>query len=139
MPSEGAAMISKVLVVDDSSVMHSMYSMMFRHYDGCTVVHATNGREALDLLGQNADCQLILLDINMPVMSGLEFMEEYRSRNAAKKTPVIIVSTMGKEQDTRRGIEAGAAAYLTKPFQPNDLHTLITKVLGIKTKARGQV
>lgn len=130
-PDAAAAALTKVLAVDDSALVHSMYDMILRRYPGCKVIHATNGREALDLLDGHHDIQLLLVDINMPIMTGLEFMAEYRRKHSGGP-PAIIVSTMGKEEDARRGLEAGAAAYLTKPFQPNDLYSLIEKVLGVR-------
>lgn len=120
-------MSQKILVVDDSSFMHSMYDMVLR---GCgEVLHASNGREALDVLGTSPDCDLIILDINMPQMNGLEFLEQYRGSGLNDVAPVIIVSTEGTEDDTQRGLEAGATAYLKKPFQPTDLQTLVGRVL----------
>jgi len=130
-PGAPAAALTKVLAIDDSALVHSMYDMILRRYSGCKILHATNGREALDLLRAHGDCRLILVDINMPIMTGLEFMAEYR-RTYPGGPPAIIVSTMGKEDDARRGLEAGAAAYLTKPFQPNDLYSMIEKVLGVR-------
>ena len=124
--------LKKVLVVEDSDLLHRMYDLILMRYktQGTTVLHAFNGQMALELLAGAPDVGLILLDINMPVMSGLEFLLRCREQKILQDIPVIIVSTEGKEQDTVRGLEAGARAYLTKPFQPNDLHALIARVLG---------
>ena len=123
-------MSQKILVVDDSSFMHSMYDMVLRSCGNCEIVHAMNGQEALDELGQSAEFNLIILDINMPEMSGLEFMEKYRSSGLPTSVPIIIASTEGTEGDTKRGLDAGAMAYLKKPFQPSDLQELVNGVLG---------
>ncbi len=120
----------KILVVDDSSLMHDMYEMVLRRYGRCKTLHAMNGREALEMLGQHADTRLIILDINMPGMNGLEFLSNYKGSGLKNPAPVIIVSTEGKAEDTRRGLEAGAVAYLKKPFRPTDLQVIIDKVLG---------
>lgn len=122
-------MPSKILVVDDSKVMHSMYDMTLRRYVGCNIVHAMNGQEALDLLQQHRDCELIILDVNMPVMNGLEFLERYNEGQFSPRAPIIVVSTQGQEEERQRGLEAGASAYLTKPFQPTDLQAIINQIL----------
>ena len=68
-------MLNKVLIVDDSVLIHQMYRMILSCYP-CEIVDAMNGREALDLLAVQKDIQLILLDINMPIMNGVQFLEE---------------------------------------------------------------
>ena len=112
----------KVLVVDDSKLMHKMFEVMLREQ---TLVHAYDGREALALLGEHGDVELMLLDINMPVMSGLEVLENLRDMGS--ELPVIIISTEGREEDTQRGLEAGAVAYIKKPFQAEQLREIIFK------------
>jgi len=108
----------KVLVVDDSKLMHKMYEVMLRQYP---LVYALDGRQALDRLQEHADIDLVLLDINMPNMNGLEFLAEMRSNGAHKDLAVIIISTEGREEDTQRGLEAGASAYIKKPFHSEDI------------------
>jgi two-component system, chemotaxis family, chemotaxis protein CheY len=123
-------MLKKVLIVDDSPLIHQMYRLVLNRYS-CGIVDAMNGQEALDLLEVNKDVQLILLDINMPVMNGVQFMEKAGTLLATRKIPVIIISTEGKESDTIRGLQLGAKAYVKKPFNPDLLHDLITKLLGL--------
>jgi len=106
------------LVVDDSKLMHKMYEVMLRQYP---LVYALDGRQALDRLQEHADIDLVLLDINMPNMNGLEFLAEMRSNGAHKDLAVIIISTEGREEDTQRGLEAGASAYIKKPFHSEDI------------------
>jgi len=114
----------KILVVDDSKLMHKMYAVMLRQYP---MAFAANGREALDRLHDDwhRDIDLVLLDINMPGMSGLELLSTIRSEDAFVDLPVIIISTEGREDDIVRGLEAGASAYIKKPFQSEDLIYLI--------------
>ena len=115
----------KVLVVDDSKLMHKMYEVMLRQY---MLVHAHDGREAVEEMGRHDDIDLVLLDINMPVMTGLEFLEAQGYRDQDHLPPVIIVSTEGKEEDTVRGLEAGAMAYIKKPFSSVELTEVIARL-----------
>jgi two-component system chemotaxis response regulator CheY len=115
----------KILVVDDSKLMHRMFEVMLRGHD---LVSAFDGREALDRLREHADVELVLLDINMPVMGGLEFLEAVAQDAALSKVPVVIISTEGKEEDTQRGLEAGAVAYIRKPFQADELRAVLDRL-----------
>jgi two-component system, chemotaxis family, chemotaxis protein CheY len=120
-------MLKKVLVVDDSALIHQMYKMVLMRYK-CDIIDALNGQEGLDKLVKNPDVNLILLDINMPLMNGLEFIKKVKDLGKYDNIPIIIVSTEGKEEDTMRGLTLGAKGYVKKPFQPRDLHTLIEKL-----------
>ena len=123
-------MLKKVLIVDDSSLIHQMYRLVLNRYN-CEIIDAMNGQEALDLLGIHQGVELILLDINMPVMNGVQFMEKARQLSITRDIPVIIISTEGKENDTLRGLQLGAKAYLRKPFKSDLLHELIEKLVGV--------
>ncbi|HEV8579018.1 MAG TPA: response regulator [Thermoanaerobaculia bacterium] len=116
----------KALVIDDSTLIHKMFKLMLPH---STVVCASDGREALHKLAAEPDVELIFLDINMPNMNGLEFLVQVKADTALAQIPVIIVSTEGKEEDTIRGLRAGAAAYVKKPFRNEALQDLIRKVM----------
>ena len=120
-------MLKKILVVDDSALIHQMYRLVMNRYN-CNIADAMNGQEALDILAVQTDIELILLDINMPVMNGLQFMEKAGPLGIVKKIPVIIISTEGKEEDTIRGLKLGARGYLKKPFHPAGLHEMIEKI-----------
>ena len=123
-------MLRKILAVDDSALIHQMYKLFLSRYKNCKLVSAMNGLEALDKLGQEDEIDLILLDINMPVMNGLEFLQRVQKESAYKDIPVIIISTEGKEEDTVRGLKMGAKGYVKKPFQASELHSLIDKITG---------
>ena len=116
---------NKVLVVEDSKLVHKMYDMMLRQF---TLVHAYNGQEALARLAEHPDADLILLDVNMPKMNGLEFLAHVKAMPQFAGIPVVIITTEGKEEDTRRGMEAGASAYLTKPFRNETLLDTIAQL-----------
>jgi two-component system chemotaxis response regulator CheY len=115
----------KILVVEDSRLVHKMFEIMLRQHE---LVHSYDGLDALEKLAEHPDTQLILLDLNMPRMSGLEFLSRIKGDPVFSKLPVVIVSTEGKEEDTQRGLEAGAAAYITKPFQQEDILHLIARL-----------
>jgi two-component system chemotaxis response regulator CheY len=102
-----------------------MFEVMLRKY---VLIHAHDGREALQLLGEHDDVDLILLDINMPNMNGLELLGRVKSDAALQSIPVVIISTEGKEEDTERGLEAGASAYIKKPFRNEELLEIIGRL-----------
>ncbi len=115
----------KVLVVDDSALMHRIYDVMLRDQ---SVVHAHDGREALERIDQHADVDLVLLDINMPEMNGFEVLERLRSGGKLAALQVVVITTEGSEEDARRGLAAGAAAYLTKPFRNEQIRDAIAQL-----------
>lgn len=119
---------TKILVVDDSKLMHKMYEVMLRDY---TVITAFDGREALSKLREHPNTDLIFLDINMPNMNGLEFLAARADTSDARvqEIPVVIISTEGKEEDTQRGLEAGAVAYIRKPFRRDEISDVISRVM----------
>lgn len=121
-------MLKKILVVDDSSLIHQMYRLVMSRYQ-CEIADAMNGQEALEILSIQRDIQLILLDINMPVMNGVQFLEKASKTGLPARIPIIVISTEGKEEDTIRGLKLGAKGYLKKPFNPTDLYNLIEKIL----------
>jgi CheY-like chemotaxis protein len=109
-----------------------MFEVMLRQYP---LIYAADGREALDRLRENADIDLILLDINMPNMTGLEFLAEMRSDSSRADTKVVIISTEGREEDTARGLEAGANAYISKPFRTEQILEVISRLAAPETPA----
>jgi CheY-like chemotaxis protein len=122
---ENAVQPRKVLVVDDSKLMHKMYEVMLRQYP---LVYALDGRQALDRLQEHPDIDLVLLDINMPNMNGLEFLAQLQSDGSRPDLSVVIISTEGREEDTARGLEAGATAYIKKPFQTEEILAVISRL-----------
>ena len=116
----------KALVIDDSSLIHRMFKLLLPK---TVQVSAFDGREALVRLAEHPDIDLILLDINMPNMNGFELLEVIKKDAAFASIPVIIVSTEGKDADTIRGLQAGAAAYIRKPFRNESAAGLIRRVM----------
>ncbi|HYQ48552.1 MAG TPA: response regulator [Thermodesulfovibrionales bacterium] len=123
------SLLNKLLVVDDSQLIHNMYRLVMNRYQGCKILDAMNGLEALDILSKEKDFDIILLDINMPVMNGIQFMEKLHNENLCRDIPIIVISTEGREEDTLRALKLGAAGYVVKPFKPHMLHELIEKIM----------
>jgi two-component system chemotaxis response regulator CheY len=120
-------MLKKVLIIDDSALIHQIHRMVLMRYNS-EIIDAYNGQEGIEKLAQNPDTDLILLDINMPAMNGLDFIRKVKEIGTYGHIPIIIVSTEGKEEDTVRGLSLGAKGYVKKPFQPSDLYTIIQAV-----------
>jgi two-component system, chemotaxis family, chemotaxis protein CheY len=116
---------TKVLVVDDSKLLHRMFEMMLRQYP---LVHAYDGKEALDRLSENGDIDLVLLDMNMPRMNGLELLTAMKADRRLKEIPVVLVTTEGSDEQTQRGLQAGAAAYVKKPFRNEELIAVVQRL-----------
>jgi two-component system chemotaxis response regulator CheY len=121
--------LKNVLIVDDSQLIHNMYRLIMQRYNGCRLVDAMNGLEALDILSKESDFDIILLDINMPIMNGIQFMEKLHDEFLYRYIPIIVISTEGREEDTLRALKLGAAGYVVKPFKPHLLHELIEKII----------
>lgn len=113
----------KILIVDDSKVIHKMYGILLRQF---TLLFADNGLDALEIMGKDPEIDLILLDINMPQMNGFNFLREIKGSGPFQVTPVIIVSIEGKSEEKRRCLEAGAVAYFEKPINTKKLLALIS-------------
>jgi two-component system chemotaxis response regulator CheY len=119
------------LVVDDSRLHHQMYRLIFSRgaLAGSTVYFATNGREGYGLLAAHPELTLVLLDLNMPEMNGLEVLERRRAEGLHPHVPIVLVTTEGTAEDEARGRSAGAWDYLRKPFQPADVERLVSRAL----------
>lgn len=118
-----------ILVVDDSKLHHQMYRLIFSRgpLAGTTVYFATNGREGYGLLAAHPELTLVLLDLNMPEMNGLELLERRRGDGMHPHVPIVLVTTEGSAEDEARGRAAGAWEYLRKPFQPADVERLVAR------------
>ncbi|MGB8010165.1 MAG: response regulator [Terriglobales bacterium] len=123
----------RALIVDDSSVMRKIVERSLRQagIDLEKVVEASNGAEALAALHDNA-VDLILCDINMPVMDGLEFVREAAKLESAKGIPIVMITTEGSESHVVQALTAGARGYIRKPFTPDQVKEHVLPVLGRK-------
>ena len=121
-------MDNQILVVEDSAAMRSFIASTVEEIEGTSVVEAASGFEALKELPRH-DFQLIITDINMPDINGLELIRFIRENEKYKETPLIIVSTESSQRDRERGLAIGANAYLIKPFSPPALRELVERYL----------
>jgi two-component system chemotaxis response regulator CheY len=119
-----------ILIVEDSSMMRSMIRALVEDMDDIETVEASSGFEALRLLPAQ-EFHLIITDINMPDINGLELINFVKENERYRGIPLLIVSTERSDEDKKRGMHLGAAGYITKPFKPQDLQTEIKKLLGI--------
>jgi putative two-component system response regulator len=124
-------MAHSFLVIDDSKLHHQMYRLIFSRgaLAGSTVYYATNGREGYTLLSAHPELTLVLLDLNMPEMNGLELLARRRAEGLHPNVPIVLVTTESTPEDEARGREAGAWDYLRKPFQPSDIERLVSRTL----------
>jgi two-component system chemotaxis response regulator CheY len=119
----------KVLVVDDSSIIRRVIEQILEVL-GHHAIPAADGVDALEALRTTPDIHLILLDWNMPEMSGIEFLRTVKDDPVLKEIPVIMLTTESERRKMIEAIEAGAKHYLTKPFQPETLATKILQCVG---------
>lgn len=119
-------MSKTALVVDDSPTMQEMVAMSLTKA-GFNVKKASNGKEGMACL--NAHFDLIVTDLNMPEMDGITFIKGIRSLVAHKFTPVLVLTTEGGTDRKDQGRVAGATGWLTKPFDPEKLLSVVKKVV----------
>lgn len=110
--------MAKVLVVDDSKVMREMVVACLRALSGASFTHAASGLEAIEQLSLDR-FDLVVLDLNMPDIGGIEVVEFVRGQDKLRDVPIIVVTTRGDEASRTRALEAGATKFMTKPFTPD--------------------
>src|ERR1700693_1608445 len=122
-------MMSKnVLVVDDSPTMRSLIVTTIEDMDGLEATEVQNGIEALKVL-PTRKFDLIITDINMPTINGLEIVRFVKGHPLYKMIPLIIVSTEQGDKEIQKALALGATEYITKPFHPDNLKKVVQKVL----------
>ena len=119
----------KILAVDDSAMIRKIISGAAAVL-GYELLEADNGREALTITEQQRGAiALVLLDINMPVMTGLEFLREFRSNPDNDTIPVAIVSTESENSSVFAAIKLGAQSYILKPFSIEEMERKIVELI----------
>jgi two-component system chemotaxis response regulator CheY len=122
--------VKTILIVEDSATTRALIRAVIDEIGEFETVEASSGFEALKMLPQQ-QYDLIITDINMPDINGLELISFVRNNPRFTHLPIVIVSTERSEEDKRRGMALGAAAYVTKPFKSFELQEIIKKTIGL--------
>ena len=120
--------MSAILVVDDSKVMRDMIVACLRAVPGTSFTHASSGLEAIERLSLAA-FDLMVLDLNMPDIGGIEVLEFVRGQDQLRALPVLIVTTRGDDESRERVLRAGATSFLAKPFTPDAIIAEVRAIL----------
>ena len=116
------------LVVEDSPTMRQLITFALKRIPGSKVIEANDGIDALKKLStQKFD--IILTDINMPIMDGLKLVSMVRNDPVHKTIPIVIITTEGADEDRKRGLALGANAYIAKPIQTADLLSVVNQII----------
>jgi two-component system chemotaxis response regulator CheY len=119
-------MVKKILTVDDSASMRQMVTFTLSGA-GYEVVEAVDGRDALGKI-TSTDVGMIITDLNMPNMDGIELIRSVRTMPGLKFVPIILLTTESQEGKKKEGKDAGATGWIVKPFKPEQLVAVVKKV-----------
>jgi two-component system chemotaxis response regulator CheY len=122
--------VKTILIVEDSATTRALIRAVIDELGDFDTVEASSGFEALKMLPQQ-EYDLLITDINMPDINGLELIGFVKNNPRFTRLPVVIVSTERSEEDRNRGMALGAAAYVTKPFTSDELQEIIKKTMGL--------
>ena len=122
-------MRKRILIAEDSSTMRALIVSTLQALGDYDVTEAANGFEALRILPRER-FDLVITDINMPDINGLELVSFVRKNENYRDIPLFIISTEGSDRDREKGMALGANAYLVKPFSPEALQQLVRRYLG---------
>ncbi|PYQ61140.1 MAG: response regulator [Acidobacteria bacterium] len=122
---------ARFLIVEDSPTMRQLISFSLKRFRNAKIIEAVDGLDALRKLTGGDKIDLILTDINMPVMDGLKLVSMVRHNASLKNIPIIIITTEGAEEDRERGLALGANAYIAKPIQSSHLIKTISELLAV--------
>ncbi len=126
-----------VLVADDEPHIGRIIKMKLEQ-GPFRVTLAYDGREALDVLAREDDFALVLLDLMMPHLSGLDVLAQMRADTRWRELPCIILTAAGQEEQHRRAIELGATDFITKPFSPKKLYARAAELVGISDEPNAE-
>jgi two-component system chemotaxis response regulator CheY len=118
-------MSKTVLIVDDSASMRQLVSFALRDA-GYDVIDAINGKDAMNKLN-GTKIEMVITDLNMPEMDGIEFIKQVRNNPGYKFTPIVMLTTESQESRKQEGKQAGASGWIVKPFTPEQLIDIVKK------------
>ena len=125
------------LVADDEPHIGRIIKMKLEQQGLFEVTLAYDGREALEVLRREGDIGLVLLDLMMPYLSGLDVLAEMKKDERLKEIPTIVLTAAGQEQQHRAAMDLGASEFLTKPFSPKKLYARTAELAGIASEESG--
>jgi two-component system chemotaxis response regulator CheY len=120
--------MKRLLIVDDSKLMRDMVAACLRPLGAVAFEFAGTGLEAIERLALSG-FDLVVLDLNMPDVGGIEVIEFVRAQDRLKTLPILIVTTRGDDASRARVLDAGASAFLAKPFAPEQILDEVRKLL----------
>ena len=119
-----------VLIVDDDKFLSDMYTVKFKE-SGFNVVSASGSMEALEILKEGPEPDVVLLDLVMPTMDGFEFLQKAKNEKFAKTSKFIILSNLGQDSDIRKGKQLGADGYIVKASAtPSEVVQYVIDIIG---------
>jgi two-component system, chemotaxis family, chemotaxis protein CheY len=121
--------LKTILIVEDSATTRALIRAVIEDIGDFETVEAGSGFEALKMLPLQ-EYSLVITDINMPDINGLELINFIRNNPRYNRLPIIIVSTEKSDEDKKRGMALGATAYVTKPFKSTELQEVVKKTVG---------
>lgn len=119
----------KILIVDDAASMRGLVAMTLKK-SGYEVIEASDGKDALTKLSSVGKVDLIITDLNMPNMDGIELIKTLKADMKYRFIPVIMLTTESQEAKKEEGRKAGAKAWIVKPFKPDVLVNVVKKIIG---------
>lgn len=122
------AALRRILIVEDSSAMRAFVRAALEEDGLAEVEEAQSGFEALRILPRQ-QFDLVIVDVNMPDINGLELVSFMRKSGPHRETPLLIISTEASARDRERGLSLGANAYLSKPFKAEELRAMVDELL----------
>lgn len=127
----------RVLLVEDSAAMRSFVGSVLEAAGNYIVDEVKDGFDALRLVAR-ADHQLVITDINMPDINGLELIHAIRQQARHQRTPLVVITTNDRDRDVERALKLGASAVLTKPFTREDLLETVARAWEAERAAGGE-
>lgn len=119
-------MAKTIMTVDDSASVRQMVGFTLKN-EGFDVIEATDGKDALGKLQGRVD--MIITDLNMPNMDGIEFIKNVRANASYKFVPIVMLTTESQASKKQEGKSAGATGWIVKPFKPDQLLAVVNKLL----------
>ena len=120
----------RILIADDEPHIGRIIQMKLEQ-GPFEVVLAEDGEAALEAIDRDPDIALVVLDLMMPKLSGLDVLARLRASDATRALPTVILTAAGEEDQQRNAMRLGATEFLTKPFSPKKLYTMVAQLLGV--------